>query len=277
MRHFAAALLLALAACGGGAPPAPVPITPSGPPRTDLLFGYFAQDGATAVETQPHTNMLWTTGDPTDQMAAITFAAGRKVVLQLPFCLVPVDQGEAQARFWFQRLHAAGLLAPVVAVSWCDEPNTPRAGSWTDAAATQMNAAVRQAMGAYPELHAGLAVIYACNASWPGFASFDWIGCDDYDSGCAVLSGAYVTLLARLSASQRAIVLPGGADPWRQDPACFLSFAERTPTVAAIVPFIWQTVTDGRTYQGIRVNGMAKFYCQAGRTVTAPGQPDGCT
>ena len=133
-----------------------------------------------------------------------------------------------------------------------------------------MNAAVREAMVTFPELHARLAVIYACNASWPGFASFDWIGCDDYDAGCGVLTGAYVTLLGRLAAAQRAIVLPGGADPWRQDPACFLSFAERDPRVAAIVPFIWQTVVDGQTYTGIRVNGMRSLYEQAGRTVVSP-------
>lgn len=275
MKGALLALLLALASCGGG-PSSSGTITPAGPPRTDLLFGYFAQDGATAVETQPHTNMLWTTGDPTDQMTAITFAAGRKVVLQLPFCLIPVAQGEAQARFWLQRLHDAGLLAPVAWISWCDEPNTQRSGSWTDAAAMQMSAAVRRAMVAFPELHAGLAVIYACSGSWPGFASFDWLGCDDYGAGCDVLTGAYQTLLARLSSAQRAFLIPGGADPWRQDPACFLSFAERTPAIAAIVPFTWQTTMDGVTRPGIRENSMRALYCQAGRAVVAPGQPAGC-
>lgn len=274
-------LCLLLAACGGGGsgPSASGPIVPAGPLRTDLLFGYFGQDSATVLETQPHTNLLWTSGDSVDQLAAMEIAKadGRKVVAAFSMCLVPVDQGEATATWWLQRLHNAGLLANVVAVSWCDEPNTPRSGSWGDAAATQMNAAVRRAMGAFPELHAALAVVYACRAAWPGFASFDWIGCDDYDSGCQVLATAYSTLIDQLAPAQRTIVLPGGADPWRQDPACFLSFAERTPAVAAIVPFIWQTVTDGRTYQGIRVNGMAKLYCKAGRTVTAPRQPDGCT
>lgn len=267
-------LCLLLISCGGGGTSGV--ITPAGTLRTDLLFGYFAQDSATVLETRPHANLLWTTGDLLDQMAAITQADGRKVVVQMSLCLVPVDQGETTAHWWLQRLHDAGLLANVVAISWCDEPNTARSGSWTSENVASMNAAVRQAMTPFPELHAALAVVYACNGSWPGFSSFDWIGCDDYDSGCGVLTGAYKTLLSRLANGQRAMVLPGGSDPWRQDPACFLNFAERDSRVVAIVPFIWQTVTDGQTFRGIRENGMRTLYCQAGRSIVEPGKPDGC-
>lgn len=279
MRTFAAALLLALAACGGGgdSPSAAGPIIRAGPPRTDLLFGYFAQDSATVLETQPHTNLLWTSGDSIDQLAAMEIAKadGRKVVVSFSMCLVPVDQGLTTALWWLGRLHAAGLLVNVVAISWCDEPNTPRAGSWTSENVVQMNAAVRAAMATFPELHAALAVVYACRASWPGIADFDWIGCDDYDSGCAALTRYYPTMPA--DPAHRLIVLPGGASPWRQDPACFLSYAEANPRVVAIVPFVWQTVTDGATYTGIRENGTRTLYCEAGRAVVAPGQPDGCT
>lgn len=273
MKHLLAAVALVLAACGGGGtgPSSTGVITPAGTLRTDLLFGYFSQDAATVLETQPHANLLWTSGDLTDQMAAMTIAKadGRKVVVQMSLCLLPVDQGEATARWWLQRLHDAGLLANVVAVSWCDEPNTARSGSWTVENVLRMNAAVRGAMGAFPELHAALAAVYACSAAWPGIASFDWIGCDDYDSGCGVLSAVYPRM--PVAPGQRLIVFPGGASPWRQDPACFLSFAERDSRVVAVVAFLWQTVTDGSTFTGIRENGMRALYEQAGRSVVAPG------
>src|SRR6185437_2611816 len=113
------------ASCGGGAGPSSSGIiTPAGTLRTDLLFGYFAQDSATVLETQPHTNLLWTTGDLLDQMAAMTLAKadGRRIVVQMSLCLQPVDQGEANASWWLQHLHDAGLLGNVVAISWCDEP-----------------------------------------------------------------------------------------------------------------------------------------------------------
>jgi hypothetical protein len=267
-------LCLLLAACGGGSVGPSTGggvITPGGMLRTDLLFGFFAQDSATVLETQPFANLLWTSGDSVDQVAAISLAKadGRKVVAAFNMCLVPPDQGEATARWWLGRLHDAGLLGNVVAIAWCDEPNTARAGSWTSENAIRMNAAVRAAMAGYPELHAVLAVIYACRGSWPAIADFDWIGCDDYDSGCDVLKAIYPRIPVR--AGQRLIVVPGGASPWRQDPACFLAFAEGDSRVVAIVAFIWQTVVDGATYEGIRVNGMRALYEQAGRTVVAPG------
>lgn len=266
-------LCLLLAACGGGGagPASSGIITPAGMLRTDLLFGYFWQDSITAGETPGHTNLVWTTGDMTDQLALgpEIIASGRKVVIQMSLCLTPIDKGEETARWWLQRLHDAGLLGNVVAVSWCDEPNTARAGSWTSENVLRMNAAVRAAMAGYPELRAGLAVIYACRGAWPGVADFEWLGCDDYDSGCGALTAFYPKIPVR--AGQRLLVVPGGSSPWRQDPACFLSFAERDSRVVAIVAFAWQTVTDGATHAGIRENGMRALYEQAGRTVVAPG------
>lgn len=273
-----AALLVLLASCGGSGgrgPSVAGVITPAPATlRTDLLFGYYGQSSATALETEDHANLFWAPDfyGPLEQMAGLTQAkaAGLKAVVAIPLCLVPVAQGESEARTWLQRLHDAGLLGPVVAVSWCDEPNTAHGGGWSDEDAAAMSAAVRSAMATFPELHAGLAVVYACRGDYPGAGSFDWIGCDDYDSGCGALTTFYPGL--PLKGAQRLMVLPGGADPWRQDPACFLSFAERDPRVVAIVPFIWQTVPGNA---GIRENGMRAIYCQAGRTVVAHGASAG--
>lgn len=267
--RLAAILLVLLAACGGGGPSVSGVVTPAGTLRTDLLYAYYGQDSATVLETAPHANMVWAAEfyGVTEQIATLTFAkqAGMKAVVPMPLCLTPLAQIEGEATTWLQRLRGLGLLDNVVAVAWCDEPNTVRSGSWTDANATAAIAAVRRAMVAV-NLQAAVAVIYACSTlTRPGSASADWIGCDDYDSGCTALATFYDGW--GLKAGQRFILLPGGADPWRQDPACFTNHAERDSRVIAVVPFIWQTVTDGVTMPGIRVNGLRPLYCQAGNTI----------
>jgi len=58
------------------------------------------------------------------------------------------------------------------------------------------------------------------------------------------------------------MLIPGGADPWRQDPACFVAYAHANPQVVAIVGFLWNTVG---SMIGIRDNGMNETYSAAGR------------
>src|SRR6185437_9942435 len=79
---------------------------------------------------------------------------------------------------------------------------------------TAVNVALRAAMVPIPELaHAKLGVIYNCSSGlFPGIATFDWIGCDDYNAGCraaATVGGGSFPL----SPGQRIMVVPGGADP----------------------------------------------------------------
>jgi hypothetical protein len=209
-------------------------------------------------------NLVWAPDNGlTEQMAILTAAKGAgvpNVVLGVP-AYGPNAEGEV--RFRLQRLAAAGLLEHVVALYPIDEPNTARAGNRTDAEILATNAMLRRVMPDFG-LQASLAVIYAASGNHPGLASYDWVGLDDYGAGCAVLN-AYDAL--QLAPGQRTILVPGGASPWRQDPACFESRAHGDPRVVAIVPFLWQTVADGATYTGIRENGMRALYCQAGAKI----------
>lgn len=271
-----AALLLAaiLAACGGGGGGSSVTgtITPAAPPRADLLFGYWGGLSQYVQEVRGHTNLFWSgPWDALDQLAALTQAKGMATVVAMPFCLVPVAQGEGEARTWLKRLHDVGLLEGTVAVSWCDEPDTVRSGQWSDANAAAMNAAVRRAMATFPELAATpLAVVYACDTGrTPGFTSFGWVACDHYPSGCGIFAKYVEAMRARLAPGQRLFLLPGGAEPYRQDPACFENYANLHPEVVAVTPWIYQSGVDGPiTYVGIRENATRQLYLDMGKRLT---------
>ena len=160
-----------------------------------------------------------------------------------------------------------------------DEPETAQNGARSDAQVAAMVGWLRDVMSGFTALSGKpIGVIYACSSRLrPGMAVFDWIGCDDYGSGCLVTaaSGAYDDLLAALLPDQRLMVVAGGADPWRQDPACFESYAHRNPKVAALIAFIWQDHADVGVGLGIRSNGLRKLYCETGRKVRY-GSPAGC-
>lgn len=270
MRRSSFLLLLLLLGCSGGGGSSPPP-----PNRAGVYFGYFAQDATTVLENREHTNLIWTTGSLPDQMAAIQAAKGdgRKVVVQMSLCLLPLSEGRANASAWLGRLHDAGLLDDVVAVSWCDEPNTARAGAWGDAGANEMNLQVKEAMGAFPELHAALAGIFACKGDRPGISTLDWISCDDYDSGCGVFD-AYLSHIPLLK-GQKLFAVVAGDDPWRLDPKCARDAVEADPQYVALVAFTWQTVVDGANqYRGIRENGLERAYCLVGRDII--GRPGLC-
>lgn len=278
------ALCLLLAACGGGggggSAPVSGPVSPPPAPRTDLWFAYFGHNAISVNETAQHTNLLWAAdwAGVSEQIAALTHAKAGGItnaILMVPAYTMDPSAAEGEVRFWLQRLDNLGLLDIVIALAPIDEPNTPRAGNRTDAEVTAKNAMLRRVMEEFPRMKdRKLAVIYACNGDWPGIRSYDLIGCDHYDRGCGVLRGYYDELRGLMTQEQRLILVVGGASPWRQDPACFASYADSTPQVKLLLAFIWQTVTDeGNTYAGIRDNGMRKPYCDTGRVIVGRAGP----
>jgi len=259
-RAVAVLLLLLACACGGGGgsrpdPPAPPQV------RTDLLLGYYFSRADTANETKDHANLFWSTYSEDEEVQALGLkrarANGQRAVVMLPPWL-PAEE----ALLYLERLKARGAMWPgIAALYFYDEPDV---NGKTEAEVLAASAALRLAASKFPEL-AGvkLAVIYGCGTnSRPGIASFDWIGCDQYELGCAVLTNGVDRLAAALRPDQRLMLIPGGADPWRQDPACFVAYAHANPQVVAIVGFLWNTVG---SMIGIRDNGMNETYSAAGR------------
>lgn len=261
------AALLILAACGGGgSSPAVGPVQQVPTLRPDLLFGYYA--GAEyALEQQDHVNLYmtrpWGSGgvvwlaEVLGQLQ-VARAGGARVLLGLPGAYEPNAETELVAAW--KRIREAGFADTVVALYPIDEPDV--AGK-SDAEVTAVNAMLKRVFDK------PLAVIYGCaTGRRPGWASYDWLGCDDYGVGCDNATGGTLWAFASgLAPHQRLILVPGGADPWRQDPACFAFKAHTDPRVVLLMPFLWQDHAADGVGRGIRSNGLRKAYCEAGRAI----------
>lgn len=255
---------------GGGAEP---PVTPSGPARPGILFGYYGDMDGQVRETADHVDYLWTfgwtrdgTGSRAGRIAEARSQGITKVVLGIEEAYLP--DGEARVRATLSELRAQGLLAGVIALYPIDEPEG-RGKSADEVRA--VNAMLRRVMADYPELaQTKLAVIYTGGRRWPGIETYDWVGFDDYNRGSAVLSNdQWDDLKRRLRPDQGILLVPGGSDPWRQDPLPFVSKALLDPQVVGIVGFIWFDDADRGVGAGIRSNPTRAAYCGAGRYLLA--------
>jgi hypothetical protein len=244
--------LVLLVACGGGSGEAA-----AAPDRKDLLFGYFGDCDTCVAETRGHANiamvMGWGAPGAMERHAVEAVAAKQQILLAVCWAC-----GAENLRWQFGVLRAAGVLSEVVALYPVDEPDV---AGLTAAQVAALCALVRQVAAEYPELAGvALAAIYG-SVGTEGIEQFDWIGRDFYGHGAIV---------PIRQPWQRLILVPGGADPWREDPTAFIETANRTPAVVLILPFIWRDPTFGR---GIATNGLGQTYCRAGVRVTGRTGP----
>lgn len=263
-----------ITSCGGsGYMPEPASVQ-----RNDLFFGYYLTFGNQVQETKDHVNLIHESGwFGADQTIASMRSHGKATMLSLSSeCYAsptqPQPNVEERVTGTLLRLQQAGVLSQVVALYPIDEPDLH---GLNDAQVTEVNAAVRKAAAKFPELaNVKLAVIYTNKNLLPGFASYDWIGMDAYEMGADVLvSAQWKATLARLQPEQRLILVPGGGDPWRQNPEAFRRYAHRTPQVVLLMPFMWATRHDDPNVPdmpGIGTNGMAPTYRAVGLEITSP-------
>lgn len=243
-----AVIVLLLTACsGGGSPGEPRPV----PQRAQALeYGYYG-----GCSFPPHVTLVWAMGWCEDRSATIAQAKqqGKRVVLYLP----EAYQSDQAVRDLLTLYRGQGLLDAIAYLYPADEPDLTH-GPLAILEASARARRIAAEVGIAPRL----AVIYAGANDFPGVESFDVIGLDDYQKGANVL-GDYQRLRSVLAPHQRLMLVPGGADPWRQDPAPFFAYARANGDVEMVTPFLWSPdFADRGVGLGIEHNGMALSYCR---------------
>lgn len=266
-------------------PTAPTGPTPTPTPSRSLLYGYYA--GGVVPEFADHCNLLFVgswgdwqsiqgriniTTQFITQMQAARANGINRVMIVLDWCLfmsptpplqlLPMQTRQTLLIKFFDDLRAAGVIDLVHAIYTVDEPDV---NGISNEDMNTANAAVREITVHYPEL-AGkpLVVVYGVNGT-PGLYSFDWAGFDNYGTPIFT-NGEYDQFVAKLNANQKVIIVPGGSNPWQDNPAPFMAKAQADPRVALIMPFMWFDANPGGT-GGIRDNGMAPAYRAVGTAI----------
>jgi hypothetical protein len=239
------------------------------------LIGFYGARYTQVAETAGFTNFLWESlwfGE--DEALATIGAAKKPTVLDVSNYLFVgsgtrhtlAPNAESKLLALRDRLVAKNLMPYVQYLYTIDEPDLSVA---TDADLAGANQIARKV---FPS--AKLVVIYAGITRLSRIADYDLVGFDDYDQGDNIFNRTffpfppqsdYQRLLDRMSPGQKVILVPGGGDPWRQDPAAFFSKAASDTRVGMIASFLWIDTTnpDGSILPGIRNNGMARTYCAA--------------
>ncbi len=235
--------------------------------RAGQFFGYYGDCPNCVEETRAHTNVQWIAGWGGDgsQVPKIVEraknAAPLKTIIMLPGMYVNKrlnPLGLIAARGIFQGLRDAGVLQNVAALYPQDEPDLE---GLDDVTVVEANKALRAVAAEFSELrNVPLAVIYSERGGRPGIASYDWVGIDAYAMGPKILAKPYAKLQKLLTKKQRLLLVPGGADPWRENPEPYFKRAARDPKVIGVVAFIWFDNAAPDVGLGIRSNGLAPTY-----------------
>lgn len=271
MYWVVALLALILTACGGGGG-SPSPGGASSPPplpRTGLKIGYFETSDGQLAATHAAVNIVHCQddsafGDPDARAwreAQIILCLQRAQSFGIKAAIVSVGFEVFDARFRYigtttlQAFHDEivnlGLDGSIVALYPLDEPDIHGVSEKT------MDAAIDGIRRTWPGPK--IWEVYGNTGATPGSSRADAVGRDDY-------GGDALHNLPPIRPDQQYIILPGGADPWRNDPSPFYRFALATPQVTAIWSFIYGSY-DG-IHAGIGGNGMLPEYQSVGCAIT---------
>lgn len=255
-----------------------VPIIPDNGPN--LNFGYFMGRDDQIPFISGNVSYLmtndwgnWTTAQEwiiNQGMNSLTKAAAAgipKVIFSIA-PLVFTSDYKFKGIFFLQqfkiRLQNSGFYDMVDTFYVLDEPDVGLSKGLTEATLITALQGIRQV---FPDKK--LMTIYSNSGNYPGLKYFDYVGKDDYSAGVGVLQE-----LPPISGSQMWVIVPGGANPWKEDPNPFYTFAKTHP-VKYIVAFLADDFPfQGHTSLGIINNGMLNEYNTVGREVLA-GNPKG--
>ena len=159
---------------------------------------------------------------------------------------------QASLEYFFGQCQAGGITNDVIGLYPQDEPDV---AGMTGPEVTAMCQRVRAAAAKYWPIVPPLCCIYG-NEGYPGIASFDVVGRDNYGNGVQTVP---------ISGTQQLMIVPGGADDWREEPYPFVTYAQDNPDVWAVICFYWDLTGQK---PGVKTNGMAAAYIQAGQALT---------
>lgn len=250
-----------------------------GTSRPDLLFGYFG--GGVVSEFSEHCNFLhigswgdWVstqgrldiTNNFINQINAAVANGITKTMITMDWCLFHPNwtplSGDAAFNYtntFMNTLTTAGVAQYVHAIYTLDEPDVNGVSA---AAVVNANTTIRNIAAFYPSLQKPLVTTYGVKGT-PGIESFDWAGFDNYGTPIFT-NGEFDAFVAKLGPHQKATIVPGGANPWRDNPTAFNAKAQADPRIALIFPFLWLDLTG---QPGIRSNGMKSEYVAVGKPI----------
>lgn len=243
------------------------------PPKASRYFTYFGYAAGEAALQADHANMIFVPewGEVADNLSVIlqrniTFFQEAKAA-GIPS--VVLDTGyqtwrgtsvnptlAADLTVVLRAYQTAGVLGMVKAFYVIDEPDIK---GFSDATLRSATTQLRQIAAQFPEL-AGvqLWVIYAQNGA-PAMSSFDCVGSDHYGDIARALAW-----YSQVPAGQCKLLVPGGAQPWKDDPSAFTAYALANPNTN-VVAFLWMDYAGG---MGIANDGMLPAYKVSGKAVT---------
>lgn len=242
--------------------------------RTDISYGYYINDNTRTHEIVDHVNFIFEFNNLSidfliDNMKKYDHSTVLTITRE---CFGSFDSKtlnenlENDLTILFDTLKSYNLLQKVKVLYPIDEPDARHIDNDT---MIQCVRRVKEVCKNYPELKdVKFACIYSTHMTYPGLEEFDIVGLDDYAAGSNVLiNKEFKELLRRLNDNQRVILVPGGADPWRQDPEAFRRYAHSNPKVIAIVPFLWIEREEpiGKINLGIGKNPMKEKYIKLGK------------
>ena len=244
--------------------------------RKDLHFGYYlsSEDSIAAVAT--HSSFIFEPNWGTiSGLIRRVQSHGLPVVLCVTReCFGDFDSSElsphigANLRALFDALRKDSVLDRIAVIYPIDEPDGRHVSHETMSICAQT---IKSIAAEYAELaNVKLGVIYSTHMTYPGIDEFDIIGLDKYGMGSNVLiSKEFKELNKRRQPHQKIILVPGGAEPWKQNPEAFERYAHLHPEVIGIIAFLWIDYTEnGETFKGIGSNGMAQTYVELGKRLT---------
>jgi hypothetical protein len=244
--------------------------------RTDILYWYYISDDNTPKEVSDHVNFIMEyNGSTLDDLVAKLKSYSLPVALMISQeCFGGMNSAtlsnslEDNLRKTFDRLRDEGLLSRISILYPIDEPDGKNI---TNEVMIECLKRVKAVVSQYAELaNVKYAVIYSTHMTYPGITEYDIVGMDKYGVGSNVLiSKEFKRMLELMNENQRYILIPGGADPWRQDPEAFRRHAHSDPKCLAIVPFLWiDYYENNQNNLGIKNNPMRDKYIALGKELT---------